>query len=71
MAVSTVASCSGPEEPEEKALVLALASCVTPDRKFELPAPESFTPARFISLRMVNGPCLRDRGPSSWYLLGL
>lgn len=44
-AVSAVEGCSGPGEPGAKALVLAPASCLSPDRNLELPAAvgHSFT----------------------------
>lgn len=61
MAVSAVEGCSGPGEPGAKALVLAPASCLSPDRNLELPAAvgHSFTPAAPVSPRMVMVPSLR------------
>lgn len=58
-------SCSGPGEPNRKALVLDAASCVIPDRTLKRPAPRSLTPVPLSSPRRVKGPFLEDRGIGS------
>lgn len=53
--------CSGLEELDRKALVLAPASCTILDRTLRFLAPKSFMSMPFSSPWTVTGPFLEDR----------